>query len=193
MLSPSEREQYLMGHIPYRLQSLRFCYHVCDMNMTPHPDYGKELAVGEFLILDDSNRYFINPIVESGLIYCRVLLEFLGISRDGKTGSLKKTNKHKQFGDICITDFGLETITPSDATAGFDYASPSDIDAALRHVIETANKTVAHLTSGPKLPGTFPSLRLASRVVIDLVIRHFYVPLGENPIVSPITEASTTA
>jgi len=163
------------------------------MNITPHPDYGEELAIGEFLILDESNRYFINPIIESGLIYCRVLLEFLGVSRDGKSGSLKQTSKPKKSGDICITDFGLPVVTPSEAVSGFAYASPREIELALQHVIETANKIVAHLTSGPRLPGTFPSLRLACRTVIDLVIRHLYVPLGQDPIVSAISETTNAA
>lgn len=193
MLDPTDREEYLMGHIPYRLESLRFCHHICDMNRSPHPDYGEELAIGEFLYLDDSNRFFINPIIESGLIYGRVLLEFLGIGRDRRTGQLRQTTKPKDATDICITDFGLPLVSVTQAVSGFPYAAPLQVDQAMRHVIETANKTVAHLTSGPAEPGSFPSLRLTCRVVIDLVIRHLYVPLGERCIVSPIVEATNAA
>jgi hypothetical protein len=193
MLAPIDREQYLMGHIPYRLQSLRFCYRVCDMNRVPHADYGEELAIGEFIHLDDNNRFFINPIIESGLIYSRVLLAFLGIGRDRKTGELRQTTKPKDPSDICLSDFGLPLVAVSEAVSGFSYASPLEVGAAFRHVIETANKTVAHLTSGPATPGSFPSLRLTCRAVVDLVIRHLYIPLGEDCIVTPITETTNAA
>jgi hypothetical protein len=187
ILTPIDREQYLIGNIPYRLESLRFCYRVCELNRTPHPDYGDELAIGEFLHLDDTNRHFINPIIESGLVYCRVLLEFLGVGRDRKTGALRPT-KSKDSTDICISDFGLPLVSVSEATSAFSYATSSEINTALGQVIEAANKTVAHLTSGPTHPGTFPTLQLACRIVIDLVIRHLYLPLNERCIVSPISE-----
>jgi hypothetical protein len=193
MLDPTDREEYLIGHIPYRLESLRFCHHVCDMNKSPDPDYGYELPTGEFFDLNGHNRFFINPIIESGLLYNRVLLEFLGITRNRKTGQLSQTRKSKDVTDICITDFGLPLVSVSQAVSGFSYAAPLQIDVALQHVIETANKTVAHLTSGPAKPGSFPSLRLTCRVVIDLVIRHLYDPLGERCVVSPIVEATTPA
>lgn len=182
-----EREQYLIGNIPYRLQSLRFCYIVCEMNSTPHPDYGDELAVGEFIHFDGNNRLLINSIIESGLVYCRVLLEFLGIKRNRNTGKLCTANS-KDSTDVCISDFGLPLVPVAEATSGFCYATSSEVNSALLQVIETANKTVAHLTSGPTEPGTFPSLQLACRIVIDLVIRHLYLPLGEQCIVSSISE-----
>ena len=46
--------------------------------MTAHSDYGTKLWIGECLALDDDNRLLLNPIIESGLVYSRVLLEFLG-------------------------------------------------------------------------------------------------------------------
>lgn len=188
MLTETNREQYLIGHIPYRLQSLRLCHSVCEQHMTPHRDYGTELWIGECLVLDEGNRLLVNPIIESGLIYSRVLLEFLGVGRDRKTGLLKQIKRSKEPGNISITDFGLPMVTTTQAVSGFSYVTPSEADAALRHVIETANKTVAHLTAGPVSPGTFPSLRICCRVAIDLVCRHLYAPLGELPLVSPIEE-----
>jgi hypothetical protein len=174
-------KEYLDGHIPYRLASLRFCYRVCNLQKEPHPDYGDELRIGETLSLDEDRPLWLYAVIESGLIYCRVLLEFLGVTRDVQTNTLKNTQK-KYKDDVRITDFRLERITPKQAISEFSYATPDQIERALCHVFETANKTVAHLTSGPRLPGTFQSLRLACRVVIDLVLRHLYSPLEGNPL-----------
>src|SRR6266567_8441866 len=180
MTTDQKLNEYLYGHIPYRLQSLRFCYRVCDLHKEPHPDYGDELWIGECLNLDEDRPLWFNPVIESGLIYCRVLLEFLGITRDRETNVLKQTKfkerSVKRYNDdVCITDFGLSKITVEQAVSGFSYASADKVTHALCHVIETANKTVAHLTAGPKLPGTFPLLRLACRVVIDLIWQYLYV------------------
>lgn len=142
--------------------------------------------MGEMLVLDDANALLTNPIIESGFIYCRVLLEFLGIKLERMTGLLKQTAMKKEgtkSGDICISDFALPKITVEQATTGFAFAPPDRIDAALRLVIVNANKSVAHLTSGPALPATFPDLELACRVVVCLVVRHLYVPLRQEFIV----------
>ena len=184
----AQLKQYLTGHIPYRLQSLRFCYRVCNLHKEPHPDYGDELWIGKMLNLDEDRPLWFNPVIESGLIYCRVLLEFLGVTREQATNTLKttdckRTKPKRSADDICITDFfDLQKISVEQAVSGFSYASPDEVANALCHVIETANKTVAHLTAEPELPGTFPSLRLACRVVIDLVWRHLYAPLKEHPL-----------
>lgn len=190
MTHSNEQEQlkeYLYGSLPYRLQSLRFCYRVCNLQREHHPDYGDELGIGEDINLDEDRPLWFNPVIESGLIYCRVLLEFLGITRDKEPDTLKQTKaKSAKFkltdDDICITAFGLEKISEKQAVSGFSYASQDEVSSALCHVIKTANKTVAHLTSGQKAPGTFTSLRLACRVVTDLVWQHLYVPLTATPI-----------
>jgi len=188
IFSDVDREEYLIGHIPYRLQSLRFCYRVCKQAMDHHTDYGNELWIGKCLALDDDNSLFINPIVESGLVYSRVLLAFLGIGRQHKTGDLKQIAS-KKHDDICIRDFDLPWVTVRQAVSGFSYASPTDVEFALSRVIETANKTVAHLTTGPSASGTFPILRTTCRVVIDLVCRHLYAPLGKHSLVPPVVKS----
>jgi hypothetical protein len=189
MLSRIEREQYLVGHIPYRLQSLRICHIACEQLMlTPHPEFHLELRISEALVLDDSNLLLTNPILESGLLYCRVLLEFLGIHRDRRTGQLVQTQQATASDDVSITDFGLPKMTVCQAVTGTSYAASSEIDTALRCVLENANKVVAHLTSGPTLPATYPFLKLACRVVIDLVQHHLYDPLDEDSIVPAITD-----
>ena len=190
MLTEIERQQYLIGNIPYRLQSLQTCRTLCHMKMS-QPTFGLELRMGEMLVLDDANALLTNPIVESGLIYCRVLLEFLGIGLVRTTGMLKQTQTQKNMmniGDICITDFNLPKITVGQATTGFAYASADRIDTALRQVILNANKSVAHLTSGPTLPATLPDLRLSCHVVVDLIISHLYIPLGQECIVAVFKE-----
>jgi hypothetical protein len=158
--------------------------------MTSHPIWGSELRIN-WSALVDQNDLLNNPIIESGLIYCRVFLEFLGIKRDDTTGKLMEITKSKKSDDIFITDFGLPKLTKDQAVNGFAYATTGQVDAALSNVIENANKAVAHLTSGPKLPATYPSLKLACRVVTDLVHRHVYAPLGEHPLVPPIEDHSS--
>jgi hypothetical protein len=193
MMTEEELKEYLYGHIPYRLQSIRFCYFTCNLHEKPHPEYGDELWIGECLNIDEDRPLWFNPVIESGFIYCRVLLEFLGITRDQKTNALKQTGRKmkriRDDDDIRIIDFGLPKITVDQAVSRFSYASPDKVAYALCHVIETANKTVAHLTAGPKLPGTFPSLRLACRVVIDLIWQYLYVPLtGSRLLKDPLLD-----
>lgn len=191
MLSPIEREQYLIGHIPYRLQLLRLCHYLCSRRLMPDPIWGLELPIGVALMLD-RNDSLDNPILESGLIYCRVLLEFLGIKLKTRTGQLSEIKGKKNGDDVFITDFDLKPISVAQATGTFLCASPPVVAAALVNVIENANKTVAHLTSGPNPPATYPCLKLACLVVTNLVHRHVYLALGEEPLVLPIDDHETT-
>ena len=160
------------------------CYNVCNQNMEPDEFWGSKLRIS--LAVPSSHIDMLyNPLIESGLIYCRVFLEFLGIKQDGKTYELIE-NTEPRRDDIFITDFGLPELKKSEAVSGFAYASGAEVEAALCSVIENGHKSVAHLTSGPKLSATYPSLKLACRVVSDLVHRHLYVPLGEIPLVPMI-------
>ena len=93
-----------------------------------------------------------NPSIEIGIIYSRVLLEFLGLcANPAKTGLVQ--TKDRKADTIRITDFASDTgplqkITVQEALVC--RAGPcADTELSLVTVLAHADKAVAHLTPGP--------------------------------------------
>lgn len=130
------------------------------------------------------NHYgLVNPSVEVGIIYARVLLEFLGLkANNDKTRLVQITNKRK-MDDIGIVDFStakgpLQWVLPSEALAIYP-GPPSDAESGLLSIIAHADKSVAHLTKGPIQDGKTPDLViLGAKGVLALVSKFLYDALG---------------
>lgn len=146
-----------------------------------------KIYFSEQLQITGSSNAFINPVVEAGIIHCRALLDFLGlcVSRDDARKLANRGPKSKPD-DWVIEDFAnsagpLPLVTPQQAIARYQ-GNPGDAEAALASVLHTANKGLAHITSGLVVDATDASgLEIASRGVEALVISHLYTPLGLPP------------
>jgi hypothetical protein len=129
---------------------------------------------------------FTNPTVEAGIIHCRALLEFLGLRSDREDPARLKQRTSKQSDDIVIEDFAgpngpLAKLTVAEAVAPY-AGSKDEAERALAAVIHTANKGLAHMTTGHVVDlSNLRLIEIASRGVPTLVANHFYVSRGLAP------------
>ena len=129
-------------------------------------------------VIEGKATAFTNGAVESAIVHCRALLEFLGLGLKGKsqTELIEIPNRSKND-DIGIEHFpGLSKLTVQRAIQA--YPGPKDeAEAALAYVVYLANKGLAHTKhdQGSEL------LEIAFRGVPTLVVNNFYVPLSIMP------------
>jgi hypothetical protein len=138
-----DQRKFLDEHIPYRLGNLDLFYHALRIMLSePAPQKVR-------MIFDDGHEVrgpywvFTNLAVETGIMTCRVLLEFLEAKQNYKD-------------DVLITMFQRPTgenlaSVPLSQVAKFPppEVSESKTLEALKFSKRAANKAVAHLTLGP--------------------------------------------
>ena len=135
------------------------------------------------LSIEGLSTAFTNPAIETGIIHCRALLEFLGLAIDPKDHRRLSQRTSRKRDDLVIEQFSnaagpLALVTPAQAVA--PYTGPSDeAERALARVIHIVNKGLGHSTIGLiDDPDDFRLVEIASRGVRTLLINHFYVPLS---------------
>ena len=85
-----------------------------------------------------------NPILEMGILYCRVMLEFLGIKYEATTRRLiQRAGRHPT--DTIIENFGRPQVTIKQLKAA-GSGSPRSIERACKTTIRVGHTAVAHLT-----------------------------------------------
>jgi hypothetical protein len=174
-MNEAEKEEMLKEHIPYRLTSIDGLRFVCEILLQHGDSANVRLYFDDRRVLaTPSCRLLTNPVLEVGAIYCRVLLEFLGIGLERRTGRLKEKSRAKrQDGDIWIEDFGLKRVSVAQVRSA-GTGKPDEVEEACVDAILTAHRAVAHLTYG--LPGRpeLGRLRTGAYTVLRLVEEHLY-------------------
>lgn len=173
-LNQAERDIYLKTHIPYRMTSVDGMRYVCghlaafgeggpiQLHLPPAPT-----------ITSPTIRILSNPVIEVGAIYCRVLLEFLGLGlEDGQLA--ERTNRRGD--DVGIEDFDLPRVTLADLDAV--ASDHSDIRAYCATTVYVAHKAIAHLTNAPVDLETIPHVHDCGLATLRLMERHLYEALG---------------
>jgi hypothetical protein len=96
---------------------------------------------------------FANPAIEGGIVYARVLLEFLGISAPlDKSRLIPIIGNRKGDDDVGIERFKKNAVSLSRVTVDEALNVTSDPDRfqrALLGLITHADKAIVHLTEGP--------------------------------------------
>lgn len=129
-------------------------------------------------VMEGKATGFTNGAIESALIHCRALLEFIGLSGGSSAftlSDLKGRRPDDQGIELIDT---LRRVTIKEAAAY--YPGPAhEAEAALAYVIHLANKGLAHTSrtftrhdEGTRL------VEIAFRGVPILVVNKFYLPLG---------------
>lgn len=123
-----------------------------------------------------------NPSIEIGLVYCRSLLEFMGIKSTGDKLQLVPAPRPRPD-DISIEDFDLSgtalaRVSIDQALA--TYPGPrAEATAGYLTLLAHADKAVAHLTIGPRQDeATLDQLEYGSTGVLRLMEAHFYQALN---------------
>lgn len=133
------------------------------------------------LVIEGRATAFTNGAIESAIVHCRALLEFLGLSGKNQTELVERENRSKND-DIGIEHFtGLAKLSIQKAIQA--YPGPNaDAEAALAYVIYLANKGLAHTTSSfSKHDRGSELLEIAFRGITVLTVNNFYVPLAIEP------------
>ncbi len=181
------QDEYVVHVIPYRMKAVAvFNLATQFLNHWERKPKSLEIYFDGKLSIRGLSTAFTNPTIEAGIIHCRALLEFLGLRCDKKNPA-RLTERHgKQSDDYVIEDFSgpngpLPKITVAQAVA--PYSGPKDqAERALAAVIHTANKGLAHMTSGHVVDlGDLELFEIASRGVPTLVANYFYVARGLTP------------
>lgn len=129
------------------------------------------------LFVEGLSTGFTNAAIESGIVNCRALLEFLGLRAASHT-TLTQRPQRGRSDDVGIEDYGLPLVTVSEVTAKYP-GDAVEAESALASLVTAANKWLAHSTAAVEMdPPQLHLLEIASRGVPALVISYFYTRLG---------------
>lgn len=180
--------------IPYRLQSIETFNLVLRLRDAWGGAQPMQLFINGRLMIEGNSNAFTNPVIETGIIHCRALLEFLGlgVSVAGSLQSLKHPRRQDDVGieHFSNTDGPLAVVSPEAALPHWP-GGVEEAEQALLSVFRAANKGLAHLTLlFAESPEEAIRLEIASALVPALVVRHLYTPLGLSPPKLQITARS---
>jgi len=175
-MKQSEQEEFLEIHIPYRLRAVELLRVVSEWRLAGVNPRRVDILFDGSPALSGSIGLIHNPFLEVGLMFGRVLLEFLGIKLSMK-GQLV-ARQGRQDTDVVIEDIdGLQSISP-EALKDVPLAPGDAVRRSIEMLIATSHKGVAHLTSDPAHSPTLQELHLGSQVVPWLVCEHVYKKKG---------------
>jgi hypothetical protein len=122
---------------------------------------------------------FADPLIDIGFLHARALLEFLGLgARKGKLVQITK----RQASDIAIEHYSingksLSMVSPTDVFGAINMPQPV-IEWSLVNIIETANKLIAHVTTGEVLAmAMYQQVRIGFESIPVLLQDHLYAKL----------------
>jgi len=177
------QQQIIDKILPYRMQSTS----ILNLALRYVIDWDKpkslEIRFDGKTCIEGLSTAFTNAAIESGIMHCRALLEFLGLKADNSDHTKLASRTGKQKDDLVIEDFTgpngqLARITIDEALSPYKGAR-DEAENALARVIHIANKGIAHSTLGPvDDPEDLRLLEIASRGVPTLVINYFYRRMG---------------
>jgi hypothetical protein len=167
--------------IPYRMQAVATLNLATRLGMkwADHPP-PLEIRVNGKLQIEGNLHAFTNPAIEVGLVHCRALLEFLGLTAN--SGRIVNINRRRPS-DIGIEHFSnasghLSMVSPDTALSRYDGGN-EDAETALLAVFQITNKGIAHVTEDIKdNPDHGRLIEIASRGIPSLVVSYLYTPLG---------------
>jgi hypothetical protein len=173
------KQDLILGHLKYGLGHLDALCWLCRV-LDENRDFASVALTfdGQVVIQRSSLTFIQNPIAETGLIYCRKLLEFLGVKLVRRSVELCDVAADRTDDDLGIEHLdGLNRISV-DALDDAPFGEPAEIRKAVIHTLLAANKGVAHFTHGKAEPADTEPVLICARTVIWLVERHVYDKLG---------------
>lgn len=173
-------DEMLREHIPYRLTHLDGLVWASEKLLDSHPPTAISVQFdGQVVVIAKSLYQITNPLFEIGILYCRVLLEFLGIQLDrGKKVLASRTGRRPD-------DFGIEQLSLPCVTVpellGAPSPRPWDTERAVIATLVSADKGIAHFTSDTSsracAANSLPCARAIAWCVEEYVYRKLNVPI----------------
>ncbi len=129
------------------------------------------------LFIEGLSTGFTNAAIESGVINCRALLEFLGLQVTSQNRLAQRLKPRKES-DVGIEHYNLPMVSASDVIAKYP-GDAAEAESALVSIITIANKFLSHNTTSVEIePPQLHLIEIASRGVPALVTSYFYTRLG---------------
>lgn len=168
----------ILDHLRYGLAHLDgFCW-LCDFLISHAPSHDPTSIVveGHPVISLKSFAPLQNALAEAGFIYCRKLLDFLGLTLPRRRSVLTERPRH---GDdtVGIEDLGLPRVQLEELK-NTPFGTRSEIVAACEHTLRCANKGVAHFTENRGESSDASKALLCGKVVCWLVENKVYSVLN---------------
>jgi len=176
---------YLEEFLPYKLNAV----HQLELGLLRHMEWvDKGLRPKIEIKFDDktsivgnSNAY-INPLMESGILHIRSLLEFIGLKCDKQGGTLTQVQK-RSTDDIGVEQLEINGQVPKMIDVKklrIEMGTQADLVlSSLSFVIWLANKYVAHFTTIINHDmETLNKILVASRATPLIITNHVYVAQG---------------
>jgi hypothetical protein len=170
----------ILDHLKYGLTHVDGLCWLCDLLIAGVPDGELSIRLGsEVLVRRPTLGVLQNAVAESGLIYCRKLLDFLGLKGQRNGGLLCQRASAYDDDTVGIEDLGLDRV-PLSALARTPFGDEGAVRAACEHTIRAANKGVAHFTEDRGERGDAEQIGLCARVVAWLIEENVYKVLGDH-------------
>jgi hypothetical protein len=167
--------------IPYRMFAVSTLSLATGLQAASDKPQAMEIYVDGKLRIEGNPFAFTNPAIEAGLVHCRALLEFLGLTAN-RAGRIVNVDKRRPT-DIGIENFSnasgpLSMVSPDAALGRYD-GGKEEAEKALLAVFQVTNKGIAHVTEDIKdNPDHGRLIEIASRGVPSLLVSYLYTPLG---------------
>jgi len=168
----------ILDHVRYGLAHVDGLCWLCERLIAGVPSGELSIRVGDQVLLRRPTFGALqNALAESGLIYCRKLLDFLGLKGQRNGGALAERTGPYSDDTVGIEDLRLPRVHLT-ALDNSPLGSGPSIRAACEHTLRAANKGVAHFTEDRGERGDAEQILLAGRVVTWLAEEHVYKPLA---------------
>ena len=175
-LKKRQINEFSNEHIPYRIHFVEMGIFACLLIERGEAAKLGPLSVAGWTFQDSGKTIFLNMAVESALMYCRVLLNFLGIYKRQKRSALESRAPQPNFreSEVWIERFpnGRLLSTTELCRLPGGAMHPRTIRA---HVIETlhaASRGVAHLTLPTGRDIKSSKLRVRPLLTTCTLVRH---------------------
>jgi hypothetical protein len=173
----------LLAMLAYRMGAISIGHLALRHHMSWEEAPTMEVYFNGKQVIEGKATGFTNAAIESAIIHCRAILEFLGLqSSNASTTEVAELSKRARTDDMGVERFtGLSMLSKAKALAAYP-GEQSEAEAALALIFYSANKGLAHTTESFKLrSGDARLLEIAFRGVPTLLIKGFYRPLGIIP------------
>lgn len=175
-LTEQEKKSLLEDRIYHRMAEVNLCATMAKLLLISGRDRQVMLMLdGQAAYQSPSLKELSDPVIDTGIIMCRVLMEFLGVRCRNSALLQVKT---QQADDVSMRDFGLPFITPDEVAQGHPELAPVDVTQAMIETLGAANKGIGHLTRIPARKLDLWCLDVACLSVLNLMGRHLYQALG---------------
>jgi len=174
-------DRQLREIIPHRMYAVSMLNYAAQLSTRYEKVPSIDVFVDGKLLIKGNLFALTNPAIEAGLVHCRALLEFLGLTAN-KSGRIVNVSRRRPT-DIGIEHFSsasgsLPMVTPDAALARYG-GGQEDAEKALVEVYRITNKGIAHVTEDlTDNPDHGRLIEIASSGVPSLLVSYLYTPLG---------------